>query len=464
MKKKPVALLLAAVVAFSAIGLAVHAEEAEHEGTTSKNVIPEKISTFEGVTVGETPVNSGSYDKAEWGIFRGATSGGKWRGFTAENYTVIPNVKEEEGHGHVLELQPKLYDTTPRWAIGAELYAEANKTPDALRYKITVSADVKKSDKDAMRLYFRKTDADTGKFDESSFICRSDATSINGEWKTLTATCELTLEELKNNADGLYYNISFVWGKAPTAPVYVDNITATVTPILSGAAPTPTPDENGNTPAPTPTPEPKPTVSGAIFTVSEGMENGYLVTKNGLLTSADVKDGVLKKSYRIYNIGKTDIDIQMLLQVTHKGSDGSTIGWYGPAGSQGENINIPAGKSDVLTIEMPVNDDGTVTVNFKEEAKYQISDLFVRFDFKPELEEGSKFVVGINEKEVEYFKAFGAKGNSKDKTVWTVEFTTDKAYADKVDSGDIMPVALICTAVVFAGTALVAVSKKRRSI
>lgn len=46
MKKKPVALLLAAAVAFSAIGLAVHAEEAEHEGVTSKNVIPEKNQHF----------------------------------------------------------------------------------------------------------------------------------------------------------------------------------------------------------------------------------------------------------------------------------------------------------------------------------------------------------------------------------------------------------------------------------
>ena len=50
------------------------------------------------------------------------------------------------------------------------------------------------------------------------------------------------------------------------------------------------------------------------------------------------------------------------------------------------------------------------------------------------------------------------------------EFTTDKAYApengsngNKVDSGDAMPVAVICAAVVFAGAALVMVSKKRRS-
>ena len=207
-------------------------EAVSYETKTSGNVIPEKISTFEGVTIGETPVYSGTdYDKTEWGIFRPAKTNDTWRGFNSTYYTVIPRVAEEEGHGHILELQPNAYDTTPRWAIGAELYAEASKYPNADTYRIDISADVKKSDSYAMRLYFRKADSDTGKTTDDSFICRSDATSINGEWKTLTATCELTLEELKNNGGGQYYNISFVWGNKPTAPIYLDNITATVTPV-----------------------------------------------------------------------------------------------------------------------------------------------------------------------------------------------------------------------------------------
>ena len=455
-------MLLAAVVAFSAIGLAAHAEEAEHEGTTSKNVIPEKVSTFESATVGETPDGIKGWDNA-----------GVDKPFTGDNYTVVPTVVSDDAtHGKVLKMQPNNSTITPRWAIGSELYAEANKTPEALRYKITISVDVKKEGEDTEKINFKMAaDKNDSNF-EGQYKVIVGTLGNKGvgfkEWTTLTATCELTLEQLKNNNNGDYYNIYFTSVKALTGPMYVDNVTATVTPILKGAAPTPTPDASGNTPA---TPTPKPTVSGAIFTVSEGMENGYLVTKNGLFSSADVKDGMLKKSYKIFNIGKTDIDIQILLQVTHKASDGSTIGWYGPAGSQGESINIPAGESDVLTIELPVNDDGTVTVSYKEEAKYQISDLFVRFDFKPEIEEGSKFVVGINEKEADFFKAFGAKGNTSDKTVWTVEFTTDPAYGSgngsngsKVDSGDIMPVAVICTAVVLAGTALVVVSKKRRSL
>lgn len=462
MKKKPVAMLLAAVVAFSAIGLAVHAEEAEHEGTTSKNVIPDKVSTFESAAEGQTPDGIKGWDNS-----------GVEKPFTANNYTVVPTVVSDDAtHGKVLKMQPKNSTITPRWAIGSELYAEANKTPEALRYKITISADVKKDSADIEKINFKmaadKTDSNFGG-QYANVLCGLLGKKTVGvkEWTTLTVTCERTLEELKNNNNGDYYNIYFTSTATLTGPMYIDNVTATVTPILKGAAPTPTPDESGKVPA---TPTPKPAVTGAIFTVSEGMENGFLVTKNGLFSSADVKDGVLKKSYQIFNIGKTDIDIQILLQVTHKASDGSTIGWYGPAGSQGENINIPAGESDVLTIELPVNDDGTVTVSYKEEAKYQISDLFVRFDFKPEIEEGSKFVVGINEKEADCFKAFGAKGNSSDKTVWTVEFTTDKAYApgngsngNKVDSGDAMPVAIICTAVVLAGTALVIVSKKRRS-
>lgn len=417
---------------------------------------PKKISTFESAAVGETPDGIKGWDNA-----------GVDKPFNDSNYVVVPTVVEEGGtHGKVLKMQPKNSTITPRWAIGNELYNEANKTPDALRYKITISADIKKESNDVEKINFKKaadkTDASFGG-QYSNVICgllgKKDA-GVN-EWTTLSVTCELTLEELKNNNGGDYFNIYFTSVQALKAPMYIDNVSATVTPVLKGAAPTPTPDESGNVPA---TPTPKPTVSGAVFTVAEEVENGYLTTGAGIFSSDDVKDGVLKKSYTIYNIGETDIDIQLLLQVTHKGSDGKTIGWYGPAKSQSENINIPAGKSDVLTVEMPVNDDGTVTVSFKEEAKYRISELFVRFDFKPLIEEGSKFVVGINEKEAEAFKSFGAKGNTKDKTVWTVEFTTDKAYSNKVDSGDVMPVALICTAVVFAGTALIIVSKKRRSI
>lgn len=200
-------------------------EAVSYETATSGNVIPEKISTFEGVTIGETPVNSGTYDKAEWGIFRAATTSGTWRGFNSTYYTVIPRVADEEGHGHVLELQPKAYDTTPRWAIGAELYAEASKYPNADTYRIDISADVKKSDSSYMRLLFKKADGDT------DYIARTDAKGANGVWTTFSLSCELTLDELKNNAGGQYFNISFIWGQAPTAPVYLDNITATVTPV-----------------------------------------------------------------------------------------------------------------------------------------------------------------------------------------------------------------------------------------
>ena len=456
MKKKPVALLLAVVVAFSAIGLAVHAEEAEHEGTTSKNVIPEKVSTFESATVGETPDGIKGWDNA-----------GVDKPFTGDNYTVVPTVVSDDAtHGKVLKMQPNNANITPRWAIGSELYAEASKTPDALRYKITISADVKKEGADVEKINFKmaadKTDSNFGSA-YANVLCGflgNKSVGLN-EWTTLTANCELTLEQLKNNKGGDNYNIYFTSVNKLKAPMYIDNVTATVTPILKGAAPTPTPDASGNIPA---TPTPKPVVSGAVFTVTEDVENGYLVTGSGLLTSADVKDGVLKKTYRIFNIGSTDIDIQMLLQVIHKDVDGDVIGWYGPAGGQSEAFNIPAGKSEDVTIEMPINDDGTFTVNYKEQTNYVISDLFVRFDFKPVIEAGSKFVIAINENEADFFKSFIAKENSSERAVWKLEFTTESAYSNKVNSGDAMPVAIICAAVVFAGAALVTVSKKRRPI
>ena len=59
------------------------AEAVSYETATSGNVIPEKISTFEGVNIGETPVYSGDYDTAEWGTFRAATTSGAWRAFNS---------------------------------------------------------------------------------------------------------------------------------------------------------------------------------------------------------------------------------------------------------------------------------------------------------------------------------------------------------------------------------------------
>ena len=137
----------------------IHAESVERDGTESANVIPAKIATFEAVTVGETPVNSGTYDKAEWGIFRPYTSDNNWSKavFTADNYTVIPQITEDpdpsSGHGHVLTLQPKAYNASPRWAIGRELYAEALKYSGEEDFIIKISADIKKCDDFGAMMY-----------------------------------------------------------------------------------------------------------------------------------------------------------------------------------------------------------------------------------------------------------------------------------------------------------------------
>ena len=150
MKKKALIsiVMVLAIVATLFMGVTfVQAETQKVSGTESANVIPSKISDFEGVTVGETPVNSGTYDKAEWGIFRPYTSDNNWSKatFTTDNYVIIPQVVEDSdtasGHGHVLKLQPKAHNASPRWAIGAELSAEALKYTGVEKFVIKISLD-----------------------------------------------------------------------------------------------------------------------------------------------------------------------------------------------------------------------------------------------------------------------------------------------------------------------------------
>ena len=57
-------LLCAVLASCLSVFSLIHAESVERDGTESANVIPAKIATFEAVAVGETPVNSGTYDNA----------------------------------------------------------------------------------------------------------------------------------------------------------------------------------------------------------------------------------------------------------------------------------------------------------------------------------------------------------------------------------------------------------------
>ena len=202
------------------------AEAVPFETKPSGNVIPDAISTFETATVGQTPDGIKGWDNS-----------GVEKPFTDNNYTVVPTVVEDDdAHGKVLKMQPNNATITPRWAIGSQLYAEANKTPDALKYKITISADVKKECNDREKINFKmaadKTDPNFGT-QYTNVLCGQLGNANVGvnEWTTLTVTCELTLEQLQNNNNGDYYNIYFTSTGTLTGPMYIDNVTATVTPI-----------------------------------------------------------------------------------------------------------------------------------------------------------------------------------------------------------------------------------------
>ena len=379
-----------------------------------ENLIPAKISDFEEIAPGMLPneAYNGSGDKAEWGIFRPYTSDNNWSKavFTADNYTVIPQIAEDpdpsSGHGHVLMLQPKAYNASPRWAIGRELYAEALKYSGEEDFIIKISADIKKSDNFGAKMYFRKDSADT-----SGNLAASEVLTANGKWVTLTAEYPCTLEELKNNSNEFYYNIYFVQVKAPTGPMYLDNIKVSLTPVSQQESPAPTEEADS--------------VTGVIYEVSQDLNNAFLVSKSGIVGSSDVAGGKVEKSYTVYNIGKTELNIQMYLQVLHKNAAGENIGWYGGSQSSSDPVTIAPGKSATLTVSMPVNSDNTVTVTHTETANYPLSELFVRFDFKPTLFSGSKFVVACSAEEADFFLSYTA---TNQKTAWSAVPTTDKAY------------------------------------
>lgn len=210
------------------------AEAVSYETATSGNVIPEKISSFEGVDVNTTPSYDGKGDVSEWGRFRPYAANGAYAGFDENNYTVIPTVVEDdEIHGKVLKMQPKQHIITPVWIIGNELYGAASKAQYADRFRVTVSADVKMDASLATRLCFRKAKdkGDANYVNDDNFLCSNVKTVNAGAWVTISASCELTLSELKSNNSGWYYCLYFRHGGAPTAPMYIDNVTATVTPI-----------------------------------------------------------------------------------------------------------------------------------------------------------------------------------------------------------------------------------------
>lgn len=210
------------------------AEAVSYETETSGNVIPEKISSFEGVDVNTTPSYDGTGDVSEWGRFRPYATNGTYAGFNIDNYTVIPTVVEDdEIHGKVLKMQPKQHNITPVWIIGNELYGAASKAQYADKFRVTVSTDVKMDATLATRLCFRKAKdkGDANYVNDDNFLCSNVKTVNAGTWVTISASCELTLSELKSNNSGWYYCLYFRHGGAPTAPMYIDNVTATVTPI-----------------------------------------------------------------------------------------------------------------------------------------------------------------------------------------------------------------------------------------
>ena len=195
---------------------------------------------------------------------------------------------------------------------------------------------------------------------------------------------------------------------------------------------------------------PEPT--GVIITALEDTSTNFIITNKGVISSKNIKDGLIQKSYTIFNQGQEPVKVTLALQVTHEKADGSSV-WTSPA--KGFTALIEPGKSQVLTYKMEVGKNGKITIESGENtAEYAPEDFFARFDIltedgKPNVLKGTKLVISNSDANITF--TAGAKNAIK------IEVTYSKAYSD----GDALPV-FVMTLLPLAVAALAVTVKKRK--
>lgn len=213
--------------------------------------------------------------------------------------------------------------------------------------------------------------------------------------------------------------------------------------------------EGGENATPTPTPEVKVPTGFKVTYNEDTTGDHYINSKTGVFTADDVKNGEITKVFKVKNNNDETICARVEFQVAHTKADGGKT-WKGPV--VGEVITIEPGETEELSYTAEV-ENGKVTV---EDTEYDISELFVRFDFYSEnngktVPEGTTATVYCEQKIAEQFAAGGARAFGEK---LTFELVYDKV-SNSVGSGDVLPVAFIALVTV-ATVALVVVSKKKR--
>ena len=225
---------------------------------------------------------------------------------------------------------------------------------------------------------------------------------------------------------------------------YVDEVTIEKLPDA-------TPGEDGG--EATPTPEVK-VARGFTVTYNEDTNGDHFInSKTGVLSPSEIKNGKITRKFIVKNNGKEDVQVRVKFEVTHTKSD-NTQTWVGP--SDGQYVDLPAGKQTEIGYTMDVDDNGKVTINAGGvKTDYDVSDFFIRLNLtQGVLPAGTSVTFYCDEDTAKAFTDT-PQVNFGNKAV--IELT----YASPANGGDLLPVAFIAMAVV-ATVALVVVSRKRK--
>ena len=203
----------------------------------------------------------------------------------------------------------------------------------------------------------------------------------------------------------------------------------------------------------TPKPEVK-VARGFTVTYNEDTNGDHFInSKTGVLSPSEIKNGKITRKFIVKNNGKEDVQVRVKFEVTHTKSD-NTQTWVGP--SDGQYVDLPAGKQTEIGYTMDVDDNGKVTINAGGvKTDYDVSDFFIRLNLtQGVLPAGTSVTFYCDEDTVKAFTDT-PQVNFGNKAV--IELT----YASPANGGDLLPVAFIAMAVV-ATVALVVVSRKRK--
>ena len=177
----------------------------------------------------------------------------------------------------------------------------------------------------------------------------------------------------------------------------------------------------------------------------------FIITKNGVVSAADVKDGMLVKSFTFKNESDVDLKIALSLQTVATKEDGTPT-WAGPQNSIA--IDIAPGAEETLEYECEVN-DGKIEVLGKE---YALETFFYRLDVSVDgsssfIPEGTSFTIFAEGADNAAFKA---PNNMAGSGSWDITVRTNYTA-----TGDFAPVAMIAI-VAIAAVALVAVVVRKK--